>query len=345
VTGTLDLVQLISLTDIQSAAARIADAVVRTPLIPARWADPARPLWIKPENLQPIGAFKIRGAYNALSQLSPAERAAGVVSHSSGNHAQGIARAARLLGIRALIVMPEDASAVKVAGVRADGAGIEFVSTDNEARITRAHELAERQGMVLVPSFDDARIIAGQGTVGLEIVEQLAETGRQGPLTVIVPIGGGGLSAGICVAVKGLRSDATVIGAEPELAADAAESLRQDRIVRWAPELTARTIADGARTSALGSIPFAHLRRLLDAVFTVSEDDIRAGMLAAAMHGRIVTEPTGALGIAAWSRHRAELPDAADTVIVVSGGNVDADVYLRSLAQAERLSSVGDVRP
>ena len=149
--------------------------------------------------------------------------------------------------------------------------------------------------------------------------------------------------SGICVAVKGLRPEATVIGVEPELAADAAESLRDDRIVRWAPELTARTIADGARTSALGSIPFAHLRRLLDAALTVSEDDIRAGMLAAATRSRVVVEPTGALAIAAWMRHRGQLPAADETVIVVSGGNVDPDVYLRSLAEAERLSSIDDV--
>jgi threo-3-hydroxy-L-aspartate ammonia-lyase len=296
---------------------------------------------LKAENLQPIGAFKIRGAYNALCQLSEAERAAGVVSHSSGNHAQGVARAARLLGIRAVIVMPSDAPAIKVAGVRADGAEIEFVGTDNEERIARADELAHEQGMALVPSFDDDRIVAGQGTLGLEIVEQLRESGvdERLPLTVLVPIGGGGLAAGVCVAVKGLRPDARVFGVEPELAADAADSMREGRIVRWGPELTGRTIADGMRTSALGRITFAHLQRLLDGVLTVSEDDISVAMLEAATRARIVAEPSGATPIAAWLRHREVLPPSGAVVMVVSGGNVDPDQYRQLLQQAGAISA------
>ncbi len=228
----------VSLADVEAAAERLRGVALRTPLL--AFASPAAgsgldsgpggpSVWLKAENLQPIGAFKIRGAYNALSQLSPDERAAGVVSHSSGNHAQGVARAARLLGMPALIVMPSDAPAIKVAGVRADGAQIEFVGTDNEERIARADELAQLHGMALVPSFDDARIVAGQGTLGLEIVEQLVELGAgpDEPLTVLVPIGGGGLSAGVCVAVKGRRPAARIIGVEPELAADAAASMRE----------------------------------------------------------------------------------------------------------------------
>jgi threonine dehydratase len=332
----------VTLADVRAAAERLHGIAVRTPLLAFDRLAPDRDgsrVWLKPENLQPIGAFKIRGAYNALSQLSPAERAAGVVSHSSGNHARGIARAARLLGIRSLIVMPEDASAVKVAGVRADGAAIEFVSSDNEARIARAEELAETGGMVLVPSFDDARIVAGQGSVGLEIVEQLAETGADGPLTVLVPVGGGGLSAGICVAVKALRPEARVVGVEPASAADAADSLRQDRIVRWAPELTGRTIADGARTSALGRIPFEHLRRSLDGVVTASDDDLKVAMLAAAVRARLVVEPTGALALAAWLRGAAAREAQGHVVIVISGGNVEMGAYRGWLAEAEALSS------
>jgi threonine dehydratase len=353
--------QEVRLADVRAAAERLRGIALRTPLLPfddrpSRVSDGPR-VWLKPENLQPIGAFKIRGAYNALSQLSAAERAAGVVSHSSGNHAQGIARAARLLGIRSIIVMPRGASAVKVAGVRADGAAIEFVSDDNEARIARAEELAQRDGLALVPSFDDARIVAGQGSVGLEIVEQLAELGADGPLTVLVPVGGGGLSAGICVAVKGIRPEARVIGVEPASAADAADSLREDRIVRWSPELTGRTIADGARTSALGRIPFAHLRRLLDGVVTVSDDDLKVAMYTAAVRARLVVEPTGALALAAWLRGPApqelrgpaaqELRSAAtseargDVVIVISGGNVEMGAYRGWLADAEALSSDG----
>jgi threo-3-hydroxy-L-aspartate ammonia-lyase len=328
---------------VQAAADCLIGVALRTPLLAFGPFDDeigAARAWLKPENLQPIGAFKIRGAYNALATLSPQERSRGVVTHSSGNHAQGIARAARMLGLRAVIVMPEDAPAIKVAGVRADGAEIDFVGPDNEERIRRADELAAERGLVLIPSFDDARIVAGQGTVGLEIVEQMAGLGRANePLTVLVPIGGGGLSAGVCVAVKGLRPDAAVIGVEPELAADAAESLRQDRIVRWPPELTGRTIADGVRTSAVGRIPFAQLRRLLDAVVTVSEDDIRRAMAEAATRARIVAEPSGALAIAAWLRHGSALPNAedGDTVMVVSGGNVDPETYRRLLNEAAAL--------
>jgi len=328
----------VTLADVQAAADRLLGVALRTPLLAFGPFDEevgAPRIWLKPENLQPIGAFKIRGAYNALAMLDDRERAAGVVTHSSGNHAQGIARAARMLGIHAVIVMPDDAPAIKVAGVRADGAEIDVVGADNEERIARADQLAAERGLVLIPSYDDERIVAGQGTVGLEIVEQLAEMGRANlPLTVLVPIGGGGLSAGVCVAVKGLRPDATVIGAEPELAADMADSLRQDRIVRWGPELTGRTIADGVRTSAVGVIPFAQLRRLLDEVITVSEDDIKAGMLLAATRARIVAEPSVAVSIAALAQVEADLPDDGDTVIVVSGGNVDPELYQALLREA-----------
>ena len=317
---------------------------VRTPLLAFGPFDDevgAPRAWLKPENLQPIGAFKIRGAYTALTTLSPAEQDRGVVTHSSGNHAQGIARAARMLGgMRAVIVMPDDAPAAKVQGVRDDGAEIVFVGADNEERIQRADELAAEQGLVLISSFDDARIVAGQGTVGLEIVEQIAELGRANqPLTVFVPIGGGGLSSGVCVAVKSLRPDATVIGVEPELAADAAESLREGRIVRWGPERTGRTIADGERTSADGRIPWAQLSRLIDDVVTVTEDEIKLAMLEAARRSQIVAEPSGALSIAGWMRHGARLPDedVSDVVMVVSGGNVDPESYRSCLAEAAAL--------
>jgi len=236
--------------------------------------------------------------------------------------------------------MPEDAPAIKVEGVRADGAEIVFVGADNEERMAVAHQLAEEQGLVPLSSFDDARIVAGQGTVGLEIVDQVAEMGRANkPLTVFVPIGGGGLSSGVCVAIKSLRPDATVIGVEPELAADAAESLREGRIVRWGPELTGRTIADGVRTSAVGRIPWAQLSRLIDDIVTVSEDEIKRAMLEAALRSRIVAEPSGAVSIAGWLRYGAELPDAdeSDTVIVVSGGNIDPVTYRALMAEAAAL--------
>jgi len=331
-----DAPALVSLADVEAAARRLEGVALRTPLLALgrRDGDPSGArAWLKPENLQSIGAFKIRGAYNALAQLGPTERTAGVVTHSSGNHAQGVSRAAALLGIDAVIVMPDDAPAIKVAGVRADGAHIDFVGPSNEERIERADVLAAERGLTLIPSYDDDRIIAGQGTVGLEIVEQIAELGPAAPLTVLVPIGGGGLSAGVCVAVKALRPEARVIGVEPELAADARDSMRQGRVVRWDPKLTGRTIADGVRTSALGDRTYAHLGPLLDDVVTVTEDAIADAMSLAATRGRIVVEPSGALSLAAW-RTVPVAPADGDVVMIVSGGNVDPDAYLRLLGSA-----------
>jgi threonine dehydratase len=333
----------VTLADVQAAANCLMGVALRTPLLGFGPFDDdlgAPRVWLKPENLQPIGAFKIRGAYNALATLSPEERARGVVTHSSGNHAQGVARAARMLGMRAVIVMPDDAPRIKIDGVLADGAEVVFVGASNEDRMARAHQLAEEQGLNLLSSYDDARIVAGQGTVGLEIIDQLAEMGRANePLTIFVPIGGGGLSAGVCVAVKSLRPDATVIGVEPELAADAAESLREGRIVEWASDRVGRTIADGVRTAALGHIPWAQLSRLIDDVVTVSEDEIRSAMLQAEVRANVVAEPSGAVSIAGWMRYGAALPDAdeGDVVIVVSGGNVDPETYRTLLAEAAAL--------
>jgi threo-3-hydroxy-L-aspartate ammonia-lyase len=333
--------RLVSLGEVEAAADRLRGVALRTPLLPFGpfpGEAAARRAWLKPESLQPVGAFKIRGAYNALAQLSAAERAAGVVTHSSGNHAQGVSRAARLLGIRAVVVMPRDAPAIKVAGVRADGAEIDVVGPADEERVARAEQLSREQGLVLIPSYDDARIVAGQGSVGLEIAGQLAELGSppDAPLDVLVPIGGGGLASGVCVALKGLRPDARVWGVEPELAADARESLREGHIVRWAPELTLRTSADGMRSSALGRLTFAHLVRLLDGVITVSETHIARAMLRAATGARLVVEPSGATAIAAWLFGAHELPADGDVVIVVSGGNVDPERYRDLLAQGAR---------
>jgi threo-3-hydroxy-L-aspartate ammonia-lyase len=329
---------LVSIEEIRAAAAGLAGVVVRTPLLPfgpPLEGDPrGRPrAFLKPESLQPIGAFKLRGAYHALVSLTAEQRARGVVTHSSGNHAQGVARAARLLGIRAVVVMPDDAPAVKVAGVRADGAEIDVVGPAGEARIARADELAEREGLVLIPSYDDPRIIAGQGTAGLEIAEQLLDLGYvDGPATVLVPIGGGGLSSGVATAVRALRPDATILGVEPELAADARDSLREGRIVRWDPALTGRTSADGMRSSSLGRLTFAHLQARLDGVLTVSETEIARAMVRAARGARLVLEPSGATTLAAWLFHDAELPPRGPVVALLSGGNVDPDVYAELLA-------------
>ena len=318
---------LVTLAEIRAAAERLRGVALRTPLLPV-----GEDAHLKAESLQLTGSFKIRGAYNALSQLSAAGRRNGVVTHSSGNHAQAIARAARLLGLRALAVMPDNAPQVKVDGVRADGAEIEFVGPANEERVARAHQIAERDGLELVSSANDRRVIAGQGTCGLEIVEQLAEAGVAPgqPLTVLVPVGLGGLSAGVAVAVKSLRPDARVLGVEPELAADTKGSLAAGQPVPWPTEQTARTIADGLRGEAPAQIPFAHLLRYLDGVLTVSEAEIAAAMRRAASELRLVLEPSGAVTLAALTAHADEL--VGHVVVVASGGNVDRARYLELLA-------------
>ena len=317
---------LIGLDAIQAAAERLRGVAVRTPLVPFT-APPAR-LFIKAENLQPIGAFKLRGAYNAIASLPADERARGVITYSSGNHAQGVARAARLLGTTAVIVMPDDAPAIKRERVAADGAEIVVVGPASDERQARAEAIASERGLAIIPPFDDDRIIAGQGTAGLEILEDLPSTGL-----ILVPVGGGGLASGIATAVKALRPEVRVVGVEPELAADARDSLARGEIVRWEAADVSRTIADGTRTQALGERTFAHLAAHLDGIVTVREAEIAASVRLAAERARLVVEPSGALAIAAAVFHpgELELPVDADTVAMASGGNVDPDAYRRYL--------------
>ena len=340
---------LVTLEHIRGAAEVLRGVIVRTPLLPF-----GPPLagdrfgrtrtWLKPESLQPIGAFKLRGAYYNIATLSAVRRAAGVVAHSSGNHAQGVARAARLLGVRAVIVMPSDAPRIKVERVRADGAEIVVVGPSSEERAQRAADLAERDGLAMVAPYDDAATITGQGTIGLEIVEQLAEveaprssgapgTAPRPSFTVLVPVGGGGIASGVAVAVKSLRPDATVLGVEPELAADARDSLREGHIVTWPADRVGQTIADGQRTAHVGVIPFAHLRRYLDGIVTVSEDEIARAMVRSANEARLVLEPSGATTLAAWLFHAGELPADGRVVCILSGGNVDPARYADLLAR------------
>jgi threo-3-hydroxy-L-aspartate ammonia-lyase len=330
--------ELVTIELTRAAARRLGGVVLRTPLLPFGRATGPAQVYVKPESLQATGSFKLRGAYNALASLPASVRARGVVAHSSGNHAQGIARAAALLGVRAVIFMPSTAPTVKIDRVRADGAEVVLVGPASEERARRAKELAEREGMVLIPSSDDAAVIAGQGTIGLEIVEQLAELSGNGtpsdpaPVTVLVPIGGGGVAAGVSSAVKALNPAAQVFGVEPALAADAKESLGAGRIVTWPSDDVGRTIADGMRLSALGALPFRHLKRFLDDVVLVEDDEIRAAMARAAWETRLVLEPSGAATLAAALFHRDAFPSDRPIVCVLSGGNIDPDRYLSLVA-------------
>lgn len=318
----LDGLELVSIDEIRAAAARIRGVALHTPLL--RWDDRT---WLKPESLQPVGAFKMRGAYNAVASLTDEERARGVVTYSSGNHAQAVARAARLLGAHATIVMPEDAPPVKVDGVRRDGAEIVVAGRTGEERHAIALELVARDGRVMIEPYDDRRIIAGQGTCGLEIAEDLP-----GVTSVLIPVSGGGLSAGIATAIKALAPNARVIGVEPELAADAQESLNKGEIVRWDGSLTTRTMADGLRVEHLGWLPFLHLRRFMDEIVTVTEEQMADAMRQLATGARLVVEASGAAGMAAHLSGAAPQQEGDDNrVIVISGGNVDPAAFAEIL--------------
>ena len=319
---TVDI-DLVGIDAVRAAAQVLRGIAVRTPLAP--YGRPEDRVSLKAESLQSIGAFKIRGAYVAIAGLPVAERERGVISYSSGNHAQGVARAARLLGAPAVIVMPSDAPAIKRERIAADGAEIVTVGPASDERRVRAEEIAAQRGLAIIPPYDDDRIIAGQGTVGLEIAEDLPDVAA-----VLVPVGGGGLASGVAVAVKALAPQARVIGVEPELAADARDSLIRGEIVAWSAEDVSRTIADGTRTQALGRRTFAHLRAHLDGIVTVSEAEIAAAVRLVAERARLVAEPSGALALAAIAFRADELGlgDLDGPVVgVVSGGNVDPERY------------------
>jgi threonine dehydratase len=313
---------LVTLSDVNDAADRIAHAVVRTPLVACPWADPGRPLTLKPELLQVIGSFKIRGAVNALAQIDPSVRARGVVAYSSGNHAQAVAWAAKELGVPAHIVMPDETPKVKVDATRRHGA--EVVLCDTGQREQVAAEIVNATGGTLVPPFDHPHVIAGQGTVGVEIVEDLPDVD-----VVLVPVSGGGLASGIAVAVKTMRPGARVYGVEPALAADARASLQAGHLVDWPIQDRNRTIADALRSQP-SDLTFAHLSALLDGIVEASEDEILDAIRTLALNAHLVAEPGGAAAVAAYLHHADELPPG-HVVAVVSGGNIDPKVFARAM--------------
>ncbi len=314
--------QLVSLAAIRAAAARIAHIAVKTPLVQAAFPGlsgygAGKQIWLKAESLQPIGAFKIRGAANKILQLTPEEIRRGVITYSSGNHAQGVAYAAREVGAKAVIVMPSNAPAIKRAATLALGAEVVDVGLASSERLAVAEQLVREHGYVVIPPYDDEQIIAGQATCGLEIAEALPDVDL-----VLAPVSGGGLLSGVAAAVKQLCPQAKVYGVEPELAGDTAESFRTGSVVTWPAEMVSRTIADGLRTQSVGQRNFAHIQTFVDDIITVTEAEIRAAMRVIVAATRLVPEPSGAVAAAALLFHTAELPAYSKAVAVVSGGNV-----------------------
>src|ERR1700734_3160625 len=285
---------MVVLDDIRAAQARLHGGTGRTRLVEFKLCDEdPRRLFLKPENQQPIGAFKLRGAYNKVASLGPEERKRGVITYSSGNHAQGVAYAARALGVKAVIVMPDNAPAIKREATAALGAEIVVVGPGSAERQIKAEELAAQRGYVIVPPYNDEQIIAGQGTMGLEILEDLPDVEA-----VFAPVGGGGMISGVAAAVKLSRPSIKVIGVEPELAGDAQASLRAGKIVHFPAEEVSRTIADGLRTQSIGNINFEHIRRYVDDIVTVSEEEIRDAVRLLASNPATVAEPSGAVAVA-----------------------------------------------
>jgi threonine dehydratase len=324
---------LVTIEQIRAAAARIAPIAVKTPLVRAQFPGlsghgQTREIYLKAESLQPIGAFKIRGAANKILQLTPEEVSRGVITYSSGNHGQATAYVAREVGAKAVIVMPSNAPAIKRAATISFGAEIVDVGLASSERLAKSDELVRKHGYVVIPPYDDEQIIAGQGTCGLEIVESLPSVDL-----VLVPVSGGGLLSGIAAAVKRLSPQTKVYGVEPELAGDTAESFRTGSIVTWGPELTSRTLADGLRTQSVGERNFAHIQAFVDGIVTVTEPEIRAAMRAIVAATRLVPEPSGAVAAAALLFHADKLPAYKTAVAVVSGGNVDPALLAQILAE------------
>jgi len=309
------MIPLITLDDLTAAAARIAPVAVRTPLLPFDAASERldADIWLKPEMLQRGGAFKFRGAYNFVAQLSASERARGVIAPSSGNHAQAVALAARLFGIPAVVVMPTTVTPAKRGGAERLGARIELAGTTTQDRMERAVELMNAEGFVMVPPYDHAWIIAGQGTAGLEIADDMSDVE-----TVLVPVGGGGLSAGVATAIKLRVPNARVIGVEPAGAPKLSKARDAGRPVRIPPSAG---LADGLLAVEVGSITFAHHERYVDEVVQVEDAPLRCAMRLLLDRMKLVTEPSGAITVAALME--GIVKPRGRTVALLSGGNIE----------------------
>jgi len=316
---------LVSVDEIRDAAVCLAGVAVRTPLVPFPGVDPR--LLVKPESLQPTGSFKLRGAYAAISAVPADVRARGVVAHSSGNHAQAVAYAAALLDVPATVVVPVNAPPVKLGPIRRLGTRIVTTEPSLSARVAATDELVRRHGYTLIPPFDDRAVIAGQGTIGLEIAADYPDADL-----VVVPVGGGGLISGISAAIRALSPGTRVIGVEPELAADARESFRSGRRVAWPAQDTQRTIADALRIEQVGSLTLRHMLSYVDDIVTVTENEIREAVRLIAAQAHLVAEPGGAVAVAACLLRERELPAARTRVAVLSGGNVDPALLAGILA-------------
>jgi threonine dehydratase len=318
--------QLVTVAEIADAARRLAPVTVRTPLVPFPRITPS--LLIKPESLQPTGSFKLRGAYAAITANIEVARERGVVAHSSGNHGHAVAYAAALLGVRAVVVVPENAPKTKTDAITSYGAELITVAPTLAARLAATEKLVAEHQYLLVPPFDDRRVIAGQGTIGLEIA---ADCPQADPV-VVVPVSGGGLIAGIAAAIRARLPQAVIVGVEPELAADAQESLRRGERVAWSSAKVQRTVADALRVEQVGMLPFAHIREQVTSIITVTEEEILTTVRRLALEARLIAEPGGAVAVAACLFRADELPPGRTRVAVLSGGSIDPALLATALA-------------
>lgn len=317
---------MITLEKIQQAQERLRGVALRTPLQKVSFREGE--VYLKPENLQPIGSFKVRGAYNKIATFSSGQRERGVIAYSSGNHAQGVAYAARAMGCHATIVMPDNSPQLKLEKTRALGAEIVIVGPSSDERKARAEELAQQKGYALVPPYDDEAIIAGQGTMGLEILADLSDA-----TTVLVCVGGGGMISGIAAAVKNMRPSPKVYGVESELGAKAKASFEAGQRLTFPAEETTRTVADGLRTQSVGECNFEYIQRYVDGFISVSEDEIRESISRLACDAHLIAEPSGAVPLAAALFHRSDFPSSGKTVAIVSGGNIAPEMLKQILTE------------